>query len=232
MSTERPGFTNGTETVALGHIQLELGYAYEKDEYQKGYPSWLHRYLDTSQIRVPLDSRVEVRVGIPVYYSFHGTYNSQVGWGDSSLSFKCRFLDGTTRRPSLAVIAGTSLPTGSDFFSANRVLPSVDLEAEYELSPLWQLQANASVTRVYPPNFTQYAGAINLGYNISNSASVFIETYRITPLSPYSSNSSYVDGGVTYRITPITQIDFNAGIGIAPGVRGDHFLGAGIARRW
>ncbi len=62
LNAERPGFTNGTETVAPGHFQIESGYAHSRDGSTRE-----HRFNDGAQLRFPLNKRSEFRIGLPAY---------------------------------------------------------------------------------------------------------------------------------------------------------------------
>jgi hypothetical protein len=229
ITAERPGFTNGTETVALHHIQFETGYLYAR---QGGLTE--HHLDDGGQLRYPFGDRAEFRVGLPVYFLVPRGSDDSGGFGDAAASVKWRFLEATPQRPSLALIAGTSLPTGAVARRSKNLQPVADLESEFNLSPLWQVQANAMVTRASDGDqrFSQYAGGFNVGYNVTPQTTAFAEVYRIAPTGLGAPNANYLDGGVTYVLGANTQLDVNGGVGISRGIRRDSFLGAGIGRRW
>ncbi len=233
ISPERPGFTNGTDTVSPKKIQFETGYQYTRDGKTSKHEI---DNSNNSQLRFGITPNFEFRLGAPAYewISGGGAPNTS-GLADSSLSVKWRFLEGKqAKKPSLAVIAGTTLPTGSKAFGENHLQPQVALESHFDFSDKYTLEANLVYTdaRSNGERFDQYAGGLNLGYNLSQTTGLFVETYRVSPTDFGSVSGSYVDGGVTYLVGKDTQFDINAGTGITKGVRSGFFVGAGIAHRF
>ena len=233
-SPERPGFTNGTDTLAPHHIQLETGFLYQRT----GDSRQVH-YNDSAQVRVPLGVRSEVRLGLPVYFISRlgktGGDNSGDGWGDSAVSFKYRFVDDAPRRPSVALIAGTTLPrTGGPNLRESNAQPQVDGEVNYNLSSLWQLQANAIYSRASSGGvrYNSWAGALNANYNITPAVAVFGETYRVSTSGSGGQSASYADTGATWTLWNNAQLDISGGVGISRGVTHDRFVGFGFTRRW
>jgi hypothetical protein len=228
-SAERPGFTNGTDTVPPGHYQLELGLTYSNGS------GWQTRLGDGAQVRLPITDHLEGRLGIPAY-----VWQSQEGGGvtsgfnDSGLSLKWRFLDGTPRRPSLALILGTNLPTGSKDIDTHFLEPQTSLQAAYGLSDKWNLSGSATYldARDGDQHFDQYGASANLGYAATDAVGVFGEVFRLSATGAGQSGANYLDGGITYLIGNRTQIDLNSGVGLSGSTRHSYFVGTGIAQRW
>ena len=230
ISPERPGFTNGTDTVLPKKIQFETGYQYSRDG-----KTIDHEIDNGAQLRFGITPSFEFRLGAPAGDWISGGGTSTRGLGDSSLSVKWRFLEGKQAKlPSLAVIAGTILPTGSRGFRENHLQPQVALESHFDFSDKYSLEADVVYTdaRSDGARFDQYAGGLNLGYNLSPATGLFIETYRISPTDIGSVSGSYVDGGITHLVGNNTQFDINGGTGVTRGVRSGFFVGAGISHRF
>jgi hypothetical protein len=232
ISAERPGFTNGTDTVPVRKIQFETGYQYARDG-----KSIEHELDNSAQIRFGVSSNAEIRFGIPTY-DWSSTGDSTPGTrglSDSSISAKWRFLDGRqSHRPSLALIFSTTLPTGSRAVGENHLQPQAALETHFDFSGKYSLEANFVYAGLYSDSrrFDQYSGGLNLGYSVSQAFGLFVETYRISPTDYKSVSGTYVDGGLTYIVRKNTQFDINGGTGITKGVRSGFFVGAGIAHRF
>jgi hypothetical protein len=232
ISPERPGFTNGTDTIPFGRYQFETGYQYSHDG-----KSFEHEIDNSAQLRFGVSPRAEVRLGVPAYDWFSGGEGSPRtrGLADSSVSAKWRFFDGQqTKRPSLALILGTTLPTGSRAFRENYLQPQAALESHFDFSDNYSLEGNLvySDARSEGRRFDQYSGGLNLGYNASRTLTFFIETYRVSPTDLGKVSGSYIDGGLTYLTGKDTQLDVNGGTGVTRGVRSGFFVGAGIAHRF
>ncbi len=231
ISGERPGFTAGTDTVPPHRFQLETGYLFIHEE-----KSDFHHFDDSGLLRFSTGANTEVRLIPPIYYLKGTGEDVSSGFGDLGVSYKWRFLDEVLgHRPALALIATTSIPSGAHEVWANRLQPTVDLEAQYTLSPLFQLQANLNYTRGDDggDQFDQYSGAINLGYNLTKTLSPYIEFDRQTPTGADGAPSAtYFDGGIAYVIGRDTQLDLNTGLDLASPSHNNHFFGVGFARRW
>jgi hypothetical protein len=228
-SAERPGFSNGTDTVPPGSYQLEFGYTYLNGG------GWQHRLGDGAQVRLPITPRLEGRVGLPafVWQSEEGG-GTESGLSDSLLSLKWRFLDGNAQRPSLAFIWGTALPTGSKDIGTHFFQPQTSLQAAYDLSDRWNLSGSLTYLdgRDGEQHFDQYGASANLGYVVTDSVNVFGEIYRLSATGAGRPGANFLDGGVTYLLSDRTQVDLNAGVGLSGDARNGYFVGTGIARRW
>lgn len=253
IDAERPGFTNGTGTVAPGHVQLEAGYLFTRSS--DGTRE--HRLGDSTLLRIPTSATTEVRLGLPTHFFTHipqmavsasavpsptngssGGSDNTHGWGDSSLSAKWRFLDAPDdaphKRPSFALIAQTTLPTGEPAYRETHLQPSLALESNYDVSDAWSVQADFVYARPADSGqqFTQYSGGLNVQHNFTETTAVFLETYRIAPTGFSAPNGNYLDGGITHVLGKNTQLDFNLGTGISSAIKNDRFVGVGVAHRW
>jgi hypothetical protein len=229
-SSERPGFTNGTETVPKAHFQLETGLTYS---FQQGTTARL--VDDGAQFRYGLSERSEVRIGLPNYGIYSTNGQKSYGWDNTSLSGKLRFLDESAQHPALALIAGTFLPVGSPDTSEHYFQPSLDLELSRTLTERYTLQANAMYNdaRNSGVQFHQYAGGLNLGLQVTPEVATFIEVYRVAPTGAGgAANGDYLDAGVTLVRLNRWQFDVNGGIGLLHDVNHDYFMTTGLSRRW
>jgi len=233
IATERPGFNNGTETVLPGTLQLELGYSYS---YSGSGETHVSQIGNGAQLRIPISDRSEVRFGLPSYqWAYTSGAPTQSGLTDSTISAKLRFLDGiTAQRPSLAVIAGTTLPTGADAFRENHTQPFAALEVTEALSELWTLQASTTYAdaRNDGVRFDQFGAGVGVNYAVTSNVATFLEAYRISPTGVGAPNGDYIDGGVTLAAGKNVQYDAAAGKGIATGANPDFYLSVGYSLRF
>jgi hypothetical protein len=186
------------------------------------------------QVRLPISPRLEGRVGLPAYVWQEPEGGSGSGFSDSLLSLKWRFLDGSPHHPSLALILGTSLPTGNKDIGTHFLEPQTSLQAAYGLSDKWNLSGSATYldARQGDQHFDQYGVSANVGYALTDAASVFGEFFRLSATGAGQPGANTVDGGVTYALNNRTQVDLNGGIAISGDVRNGYFVGTGLARRW
>ena len=230
IEAERPGFTNGTATVEPGHIQFETGVAFTRDGDTRD-----NRINDGAQVRFPLNVRSEVRLGLPAYSRQRGGGTRASGFDDVSISYKNRFVEGRKKRPSLAVIAATTLPTGARNIGARRLQPQLALEAQGDFTRDGDLSWNADIVYTRASGgagtFGETSGGLTLNYALDGQRGFFAEVYRVSSQDIVDSNNNFFDGGVTYLLNNDTQFDLSAGRGFR---RSDHnyFVAFGIAHRY
>ena len=154
-------------------------------------------FNDGGLLRLPTKGKtLEVRLGVP---SREGS-----SWGDPSIGAKWGFTDGAA-----LIVTG-----------AKNARPQYALELERALSPLWALQTDF----VRTPD-GESAGALNVGYGVTKTLGLFIESYA-------QADGRWLDGGATLLSGKNVQLDFNIGIGLQRSNRKQNFVGLGLVRRW
>lgn len=229
--TDRPDFTESAETVAGGRMQLESGYTYTQASGDRS------QSLGELLLRVGLDPRTEIRIGLNSYTWERTPSGRLSGLEDADLGFKVRLTRGSARfdlrRPTLAVIGLTSLPTGGTAYRTGRMQPEVKLCSGWALSPKADLSMNVNLA--YPVEdggrYRQWVGSASYGYDLSSRLGSFLEIYGFTPGSRGGPNTAYLDTGLTYAMAYNRQLDVRVGHGLN-GISHDFFLGAGFSRRY
>ncbi len=154
---------------------------------------------------------------------------------DFSISYKNRFVESKEKRPSLAVIAATTLPTGAREIGENHLQPQIALEAQGDFSDKLSWNLDGVYTRASDDGqqFDQGASGATLNYAATKALTFFAETYLLTQ---QGSGQSYgADGGVTYLLGRNTQLDFSFGHGLnGVGAQdsANSFVAFGIAQRF
>ena len=232
ISAERPGFTNGTDTVPQGKIQWEGGYQFAKDSSSKQ-----HILGDGMQVRYPFAPNAEVRLGLPDYsWQRDDSGMKTNGFGDASVSLKYRFLeakDSARALPALAVIGNLELPTANRDFREDDYQPSLALEADWSLTDKYSLTADTVYNGVRQggSRYDEWSGGLCLTVTLSPVWGTFAEVYRVSDTGAGDTHANFADTGLTCRIGANTVVDVNGGVGIT-GAKDSYFMGGGIARRW
>lgn len=232
---DRPGFANGASVVPQGRLLLEGGYRCTRqgDEHE-------HDAGDELTLRIPTSPRAELRVVFPSYlWTRTENQGRQHGFDDATLGAKFQFLKGSEGengekpRPSVALIAQTTLPTGSRDMGEDTLQPEATLCVDYQ--PALRLGLGANLDYAYLSDqgerFHRFAGALSVQYELTERAQTFLEYYGLSPRGKNAGNASYVDGGFTYRVNDDLQLDASAGVGLN-GEKNDFFLSVGAARRF
>ncbi len=231
IAPERPGFTNGTDTVPVGRVQFEFGYAFNSAPNSRE-----HRVGDGAQVRFPFTDRFEGRIGLPAYSwaRDRAAGERMSGLNDASVSLKYRLADDAPNHPSVAVIGGATLRTGVASFREDAVQPLFALEANQIVGDNFSLTADVVYNGIRSSGlrYDEWAGGLCANYSLTPTIGAFLEGYRISDSVSGGTHANYVDGGFTYLIGANTQLDLSAGVGAEKSVRREYFIGAGVSRRW
>lgn len=242
---DRPGYSFGPATVPAGGVQLESGVT----EAHAGTQTY--RTVGEGLLRVGVGRSTELRVSGQSYasrtdaaapagaHTVHGVEDARVG-------IKQRLLaaHGATGlvATSVALIAGTTVPSGSAGFGAHAWQPEAVLTVNTPLTGRLSLVENlsdsyAAASTTPDGRRAHRVGATVAGwYTVNPKLSAFGE-YAGSRLSraggavPGAAAAHYVDAGLAFAPVAHVQLDLRAGAGMN-GVPGDSFVGAGITRRW
>lgn len=230
MDTDRPDFTEGTGTIARGHLQLEAGYSFQRS---RGVGAGHMHSLPEALLRVGVSSRVELR--------FAGNYLSERGDGpsatsiggfdDLSLGAKVSLTDARGAMPALSIMLETTLPTGSDAISANRWLPGVAALFSWETDGPWSVGAELLVSRTARDN-AEGIGSVSLAYQATPKLRFYSEYIGTHALGSNSSGTGahVINGGAMLLLNRNLQVDARIGSGLND-IAGGSLFGFGFAVR-
>lgn len=224
---DRPDFTESAVTIAPGRVQVESGATHTDSGDAES------QELGEVLVRIGLTPRLELRVGLPSYARVDGLRgNDPSGFTDASLGIKLAL--GEAGGWTTALLAGTSLPTGSSEFRSSRAQPDVVLAAERDLTDSVALGTNVGFSYGYDSQgggrFTEFFASAALGLPLGESAGVFVELFGFVPSSSGGPESYFFDAGVTRGLGPDLQLDVRAGVGLNSAAD-DYFVGAGLIWR-
>lgn len=225
--TDRPDFTESPEAVAPGRVQVEAGITFERSGGDHV------RSLGEVLVRVGAGKRAEVRVGLPSHMHLHEGGSSVSGWDDGYLGAKFVLREGEKRKPQVALLAGTSLPTGSRRVAERKYQPEAVLAASLDLSDRVSLGANIGAARASSAGkrFNQVFGSLALGYSLNEKWGTYVEVYGYSRNEPGGGAQKYANTGLTYLVNDDFQLDARLGVGLNGGPR-ERFWGVGVARRF
>ena len=230
MVTDRPDATESAVTVAVGVFQLESGYTFDKVDDVK-----IHS-LGEILLRVGVADILELRFGINSYQWARGQAGINHG---STVGLKLRLLDNEGKTglgsPQVAVLASTSVPTGSSLMSQNKIEPEMRLSVSWDLSERLALGTNFSYSytnEVAVDTRSHEAGAtLSLGIALTDSWGAYAEYFGAYTIVRDGPREDYVNGGVTFLVERDFQLDARIGYGLN-GLADDFFVGFGSAVRW
>jgi hypothetical protein len=242
--TDRPDFTESTETVPYGHIQLEMGYTFTYD-HEDGVRTGGHTAPE-ALLRLGLIEHLEARIGWEGYTwsqtrqrveRSRGRTELDQEWeqgaSDLYLGAKTEILEQDGLIPNFSVITAITVPTGSAGFSSGDVDPEVVWCWGYDFTDRLSLTGNigTGVPTGESGRFFQTTGSLSLGYELKEKLGSYIEYYGLYPADRPGSCAHTIDGGLTYKITDNFQIDWRVGRGLNEQAD-DFFTGVGFAIRY
>jgi hypothetical protein len=226
LSASRPDFTEGADILEPGQFQLEGGVTAERSGGARAAT------FGELVARIGLNSRTELRVGIPSYISSRDGGRA-TGLDDAALSAKYVLSSHPGR--ATALILGASLPTGSKRVAEREFQPQAILAAAYDLSDRAGLGLSAGYGRPSGGGvrFNQFFASAELGYSLSEKVGSFAEVYAYNRTEAGGRHQQYGDAGLTYALNNNFQLDARFGLGLWNRVGGpDYFYGVGAAHRF
>ena len=238
METDRPDFSEGTQTVSPGHFQLEAGYLFLFDDEKEAQRS--EHTLPQLLLRAGLVEDLELRLAWDAFVSsevdFPGDGGSETleGVGDLSVGFKHRMYDQELAYPSVAFIAELGLPTGGSEVTSDDVIPAFKLLWALDFAKYYSLAGNFNFEGPVEDGerFFEPSASLTLGKDLTGEISAFVEYFGFYPNSdaPDSSSTHFASGGFTWSAGDNLQFDTLAGLGLNDEAE-DLFIGLGMAYR-
>ncbi|BDI28499.1 hypothetical protein CCAX7_005500 [Capsulimonas corticalis] len=226
ISPDRPGFTNGSDTVVPGLTQLEMGIAQTDFAAASGgghaidYPEAL--------VRHGLTPNLELRAALPDYTHQDGTPS---GYGDASLGVKYKFFQSRDGNTKAALTPAVSLPTGGAQHGTGQTDPSLTLAAQTASGARWGLSANLALADPTQNGgrSLQTAPSVSASYQLTPALSTYGELYDNFP--QHGGSAPIADGGFTFASSANLQYDLEMGVGLgsAAPIR---FFGGGVSVRF
>ncbi|HSN87869.1 MAG TPA: transporter, partial [Thermoanaerobaculia bacterium] len=233
--TDRPDFTESTDTVPLGHFQLEGGFTSTRVDDEDS------RSLGELLLRVGLSDRLEARIGAGSHTRIDGPGGDVSGYEDPSLGVKIRLSPETEMlpplRPTVALILATSVPVGDDELTSDEWVPEAKLGFSWALTERFGLATN--LNWAYPPGgggggddrFHQFSGSLSGALSFTDRIGGYLEYFGFTEEEEGGPGTHYLNTGVTYLISNDLQLDLRYGRGLND-PDPDDFVGIGASVRW
>ena len=230
IAPNRPGFTNGSATIAPGDALAENGLAQTRAQASAGGAATLD--FPETILRVGVTPALEADIGLPDYFRVQG--GGSRGSGDAALGVKYRFYQSKNGNTKASAAPSVSLPTHT-VFSSGHIDPTLLLGIQTASGSRWSLASNLVLSNPTVPApgggsrrvfTTTVSGSV--AYTLTPKFSAYFDSYDIVPRE--GPPSPVCDGGFTYLVTQNLQLDAEIyeGIGGAAPVRA---FAAGVSFR-
>ncbi|MEX2285697.1 MAG: transporter [Planctomycetaceae bacterium] len=236
--TDRPDFTEASSTVGHGVTQIETGYiySYNSDDGETvrgqsfGEPLFRHgivaNWLELRIAVFPVQERTRTAT----------TSDSTAGTEDLLLGLKIGLTAQEGVLPEMAVMPQMTVPTGSNAFTDDQVLPGVNWLYGWDISEEFATGGSTQFFRAVDgetdDTFTLWAQSWTMSASLTDQLSGFFEWYGLFPSGAETEQvQHYLNGGFTYLITNDVQFDLRAGWGLNHAAD-DFFAGTGLCVRF
>lgn len=222
--TDRPDFTESAAVVGDGRVQLEAGYTFANSDGTDTHE------IGEALVRIGVGPVFEVRVQVPSWVDVETEGAGAEGASNAAVGGKLVLREG--ERSAVALLAGTSVPVGSDDVAVDAWEPDAALALAWEPGERWGLGSNVGWTWTSDGDRRAHQGhaSVALGVALTERVGAFVETYGFVH-SRHGGEALHADAGLTVLSSPDLQFDARVGTGVA-GPTGDWFAGVGFSRRW
>jgi hypothetical protein len=213
ITTDRPDFVESSDVVGRGHVQIETGLGFERNEVDG---------LKTRMRSTPTLLRLGVRDDMEFRVETDGFLRTQDerGMADTSIGIKWRMQEGDEARgtPGMAWLAHVDLDTGSRAFRGQGLRPSLRFVAEWELPDDLSIGVMPGLVADKAEDgsrFTAGIFAVTLGKGWSPAWHTFVEIAGQQLASrAHGGKVVSVDVGATYLVNDSLQLDIAASRGL------------------
>lgn len=228
--TDRPDQTEASTLVPIGALQVETGFVYEHDEFE-GLELKSYTY-NTSLIKYGVNENLELRL-ITEYLGEWAKLNDVSpteiqGFSPIALGVKLRISEEKNFWPQTSMIAHMNFRTGGKDFKPTYTATDFRFTFAHTLSDKWALSYNLGAQWDGETAEATYLYTLSLACVVTDKMGAFIEGYSFFPERGAADNR--IDGGITYKFTPMIQYDISAGIGVSE-VSPDYFISTGLSFR-
>lgn len=245
IKTDRPDFTEASNTVGKGRLQFEMGYTFFSDRadgvrtHTHSYPELLVRaglFAEWFELRIGQNiSTTRTRSSGGGMVPMAGDLVERAsGADDLYIGTKIALTEQKGILPELAIITQATVPTGVDHLTSSKFLPGLSLLYSWDLSEKWALAGSVLGNKAVEEgghSYYEFANSLSLGHTWTEKLGSYVEYFGFYPsgaVGPDIKPQYYVNGGFTYLITKTIQFDIRAGVGLSPS-SADYFVGSGLA---
>jgi len=231
ITADRPDFTEGTETLAPGFVQLEGGVRMSRhllessSVHDSGAPFAL--------LRIGVTRFAELRLGSDGYAVESevagGHALRHAGLSDMSVEMKFGVWDERRYLPAVSVLGALSAPVGSRYFSSGGLDPEIKLCWSKSLPAGFDASGNFNWAWETGEE-VGHAASLSVGHRLWGGFEGFGEVYREGPIAGDEAHHWVADSGVSRRLGVNFQFDIEAGHTMNARTPA-WFVGAGFAVR-
>ncbi len=226
--TDRPDKTESPYTVPAGHFQFEtdfLSYTYNQ-QIESGQTTTTRKFFANQiNLKVGVNNKVDFQTVIQSLVfnetDIDGAKEIKKGFGDTTLRVKINLMGNDEGDIAVGLLPFLKIPTaasnlGNGKFEGGVIFPlMVALPQQWQLGTMVQLNQNKNESN--SDFHSVFISSFSLGHSIIQLLSGYIEFYSESSSERNSKWIATLDMGLTYNLTPNTQLDAGINIGLTSG---------------
>jgi len=235
--TDRPDQTESATIVPPGSLQVETGLTFSSDSrgLDQGKDKEQTLALGTTLVSIGLLKNLELRlIG---QHSQSQTFLKNLkdssiknsGVSDIAIGGKFGVTEEDGMIPEIALNLHMGLPIGGDNFRPNVAVPDFRLLLAKTLTEDLSLGLNLGAEYSGDKPDGTFVYTLSLAMGLTDKLGAYIETYGDMPST--EKLNVLVDGGFTYLVAPLVQLDLEAGYSLSERTSLDYFIAGGISFR-
>lgn len=222
--TDRPDQTESAVTVPLHSLQIETGFVYENSSENDFI---MHNYsIAGTLFRYGLMNDFELRIGTG--YIIQNGEESVNDVDDLLIGFKINLLEENSQEIDLGILAHSNIPISSNI-QMKDVEPEVIISAAKTITDYLSTGINLGGKYLDSLKAFEYIYTSAVGLSLLENINAFIEIYG--NFSQASSSKHNFDGGITYMLNDVLQLDLSAGKSLGQSTK-SWFISTGISIRY
>jgi hypothetical protein len=235
ISTDRPSFTDASNTVPRGTRQIELGYTYSRI---KSLSSKLnsHSYPEIALRQGIFTDWLEVRVSQNLN-STNYAGKTETDFDNLELGTRFAITPQFGFLPELSVTPHLQLPTGSGELRAHHNLPGVSISYSWDISDYFSIAGSTQVYQaeelISNSRYYEWLPSMVMTWSITQEVAIWCEVAGFLPTKAAKQSDSYfTDFGILYVLGKNVQVDFRIGGELGGGLDQNIFTGVGLSIRY
>jgi hypothetical protein len=217
LNTDRPDKTESAYSVDAGHFQIETDVLVLSRE-SSGGTTTEELGVMVSNLKLGLTDSIDFQAVFAPYVS-SSTGTTQIsGFGDTTLRLKVNVFGNNGGDLAFALMPFINLPTnsggtGHKFYEGGLIAPlSVGLPGDWDMGTMFQYNRMKNDS---DDNFhDEFVTSITFGHEIIGDLAGYTEFWNSISSEAGSKWTATADFGLTYRITPLIQLDAGVNIGV------------------
>ncbi len=236
ISAQRPG-NQGTEPVAQGLVQLEFGYAFERDN-SEGTGVSTHTIPDLLLI-FGVSERFDLRVSGTgfVHVAESSTGQGSVdGTSDLTIGSLVRLVDQMGWRPAIGILPSIAVPTGTREMTAGEIEPGVIFASSWAATDAFGITWNLVWHSVAPASadaqrHEAFGTVLDLEFGLTERLGLWAEHFAEHSTDPETGTGQRAAVGVSYGLRDSVNVDASTAFGLS-GSTSDFMGTVGMSLRW